>query len=603
MSSQLLKEKDRYQALELIKIGDNHLRLAEIEQAEENFAKAFQIAQTFPDETPKTLPYCSGYVRDKVLELFIRSYSRVENYDSAIRVARGIEDEAFQACVLSVIASQVAASGQPDSALSIAETIASNYYKALACTSIACSYINAEQTSQAAEILTQIIRIAEIIKNELNPAWMLTHISYYVDKKLGQLDTAFEIAQLVENDCDKALILNRFAQKYARSGKFDRAIKIAEIIIDNEEKELALAGIASEYAKAGQSDEALKIVATIDNWKNSPLIEVIKNYAESGEFERAKQLTETIEYSQDNDDRFEAFNAISDGYVKAGQFEQAIQFAGSLDDNFNKTEALSVIAYRCAEFGQFDRAFQVIQTIYEINDGSVCDIFLDCILDFVAKAQERERVLKIIQTIENESYRNFMLGWSAADYANAGQFDRAISIAEMMTDGSFSSYALSWEVESAIASKQYDRAVEVAQTIHDMNRLQSIRLGRNVIAVAEAGELNQAFKIARTINDKHEKAQALANVALSYAESAQQEKASEVFAEAVEIAHSIENVYRKIGILEGIATNLSRAGQLSKAIEILSATLQIASTVEDEFHKLSLQRELNSKMRKLTKSE
>ncbi|MEO6860738.1 MAG: hypothetical protein ABI180_04185 [Microcoleus sp.] len=600
MSFQLLK--DRYRALESIKIGDSHLTLAEIDRAEENFVRAFQIAQAFPDETPKTLPYCSGYVRDKVLELFIRSYAKVENYDSAVRVARGIEDEAFQACVLSAIASQVAASGQPDLALSIAQTIASNYYKAVALISISRSYGNAEQTSKAAEVLTQIIKIAWVIKNDRNPAWMLTHLSYYVQEKLGQLDTAFEIVQLVENDSYKAWILNRVAIKYAKIGQFDRAIQIAEIIIDNEEKELALAYIADEYAQAGQSDAALKIVATIDNWKNLPLIQVIKNYAEAGEFERAKQLTETIEYSEDYDDRYEAFNAITDGYVKAGQFEQAIQFAGSLDDNFNKTEALSVIAYRCAEFGQFDRAFQVIQTIYEINDGSVCDIFLESIFDFVAKAEERERVSKIIQTIENESYRNFMLGWSAGDYADAGQFDRAIRMIKMMTDESYSSYALSWEVESAIASKQYDRAVEVAQTIHDMSFLQSIRLGKNVIAVAEAGQIDQAFKIAQTINDKHEKAQALADVALSYAESAQQEKASEVFAEAVEIAHSIENVYRKIRILEGIATNLSRAGQLSKAREILSVALQIVSTVEDEFNKWSLQRELNSKMRKLTKS-
>ncbi|MEG5000788.1 tetratricopeptide repeat protein [Microcoleus sp. B4-D4] len=600
MSSQLLK--DRFQALELVEIADNHLKLGQIEQAQENFARAFQIAQTFPNDIPKVLPQCSVSVREQVLNAFIRSYAQVENYGSAVRVARGIEDEDFQACALSAIASQVAALGQPDSALSIAQTIEINYYKAMALIDIYYSYSQAEQTNKAAEILTQIIRIAGVIKNDREPAWMLTHLSYYVQENLGQLDTAFEIAQLVENDRDKALVLNLLAQKYAQSGKFKQAIQIAEIIIDNEEKELALARVAVEYAKFGQSDEALKIVAIVDNWKNIPLIQVIKNYAEAGEFERAKQLTETIEHSENNDDRYEAFNAITDGYVKAGQFEQAIQFAGSLDDNFNKSEALSVIAYRCAEFGQFDRAFKVIQTIYEINDGSVCDIFLECIFDFVAKAEERERVLKIIQTIENESYRNFMLGWSAGDYADAGQFDRSIKITKMMTDESYSSYALSWEVESAIASKQYDRAVEVAQTIHDMNFLQSIRLGENVIAVAEAGQIDQAFKIARTINDKHEKAQALANVALSYAESAQQEKASEVFAEAVEIAHCLENIYLKIGSLEAIATNLSRAGQLSKAMEMLSGALQIVSTVEDEFHKLSLQRELNSKMRKLTKS-
>ncbi|MCC3416022.1 MULTISPECIES: hypothetical protein [unclassified Microcoleus] len=600
MSSQLLK--DRSQALELVEIGDSHLKLEQIEQAEENFARAFQIAQTFPNNSPKALPQCSVSVRQQVLNAFIRSYAQVENYGSAVRVARGIEDEDFQACALSAIASQVAASGQADLALSIAQTIEINYYKALASIDISCSYSQAKQASKAAEILTQIVRIAGVIKNDREPAWMLTHLSYYVQENLGQLDTAFEIAQLVENDCDKALVLNRLAQKYARSGKFKQAIQIAEIIIDNEQKELALAGIASAYAEAGQSDEALKIVATIDNWKTFPLIKIIKNYAESGEFDLATQLTETIEYSEDNDDRYEAFNAITDGYIKAEKFEQAIQFAGSLDDNFNKTEALSVIAYRCAEIGQFDRAFQVIQTIYEINDSSVCDIFLECIFDFVAKAEERERVLKIIQTIENESYRNCMLGWSACDYADAGKFEQAIRIAEMVTDDSLSSYALSWQVESAIASKQYDRAVQLAQTIHDMNYLQSIRLGRNVIAVAEAGQLDQAFTIARTINDKHEKAQALANVALSYAESAQQEKASEVFAEAVEVAHSLENVYLKITSLEVIATNLSRTGQVSQAAELLSQAIQIVSTIENEFRKLELLRELNSQIRKLTKS-
>jgi hypothetical protein len=46
MSSQSLKERNR--ALELIAMGDSCLKLEQIDRAEENFARGFRIAQTFP---------------------------------------------------------------------------------------------------------------------------------------------------------------------------------------------------------------------------------------------------------------------------------------------------------------------------------------------------------------------------------------------------------------------------------------------------------------------------------------------------------------------------------------------------------------------------
>lgn len=464
MSSQLLK--DRSQALELLEIGDSHLKLAEIDRAEENFARAFQIAQAFPNNIPKALPKTSFSVREQVLDLFLRSYAKVENYDSAVRVARGIEDEAFQACVLSAIASQVAASGQADSALSIAQTIASNYYKAVALISISRSYSNAEQTSKAAEVLTQIIRIAWVIKNDRDPAWMLTHLSYYVQEKLGQLDTAFEIAQLVENDSDKAWILNRIARKYAKVRQFDRAIQIAEIIIDNDEKELALAWIADEYVQAGQSDEALKIVATIDNdWKNSPLIKIVKNYVASGQFEQAKEIAGMIKDPDDEDEndwKWEAMRDIAGGYAKAGQFDKALEFAENLENEYHKDEALWAIGYRYAELGQFELILQMAEP-FIVSGGDPLGAIAELM---VAQELECERIIEITKTLENESDQRALLRSIINQYANTeNNSDKIIKFARSATDESIKYVALEHLAKSYVEAKEYDRVLEIAKSI------------------------------------------------------------------------------------------------------------------------------------------
>ncbi|MEG4010569.1 MULTISPECIES: tetratricopeptide repeat protein [unclassified Microcoleus] len=464
MSSQLLK--DRFQALELVEIADNHLKLGQIEQAQENFARAFQIAQTFPNDIPKALPQCSVSVREQVLNAFIRSYAQVENYGSAVLVARGIEDEDFQACALSAIASQVAASGQADSALSIAQTIESNYYKAMALISISRSYGNTEQTSKAAEVLTQIIRIAWVIKNDPYPAWMLTHLSYYVQEKLGQLDTAFEIAQLVENDSDKAWILNRLARKYAKIGQFDRAIQIAEIIIDNEEKELALAWIADEYAKAGQSDAALKIVATIDNdWKNSPLIQIVKNYVASGQFEQAKEIAGMIKDPDDEDEndwKWEAMSDIAGGYAKAGQFDKALEFAENLENEYHKDEALWAIAYRYAELGQFESIIKMAPASISAGDDPLA-VIAELM---VSQELECDRIIAITKTLENEFDQRALLRSIIYQYANTeNNSDKIIKFARSATDESIKYVALEHLAKSYVEAKDYDRVLEIAKSI------------------------------------------------------------------------------------------------------------------------------------------
>ena len=460
MSSQILK--DRAKALEFAKIGDSHLKLGEIEQAEQNFTQAFQIAQTFPNGTHKILSPKSFSVREQVLEAFRRSYAKVKNYGSAVRVARGIEDESFKAYALETIASQVAAVGQPELALSIAQTIEIDYYQALALIYICRSYWNSGQRSKAAELLIEIITIAEKINNNSEPAWMVAHIAYYILEEIGEIALAFEISQLIENDADKAWLLTRIARRYAEVRQFEEAMQIAETIINNEEKNSAMGSIAYEYAKAGQSDEAIKIAASIDNYhKNSALIQVVGNYVAAEQFEPAKQITEMIIYSEDEDDRGEAFNAIAYGYSKIGQFEQAIQFAQSLDDDYKKDDALWTIAYRYAEIGEFEQALQMIEPLTS-QDGMLEVIAEQMILQEI----EDDRIFQIISVLKDEYDRKTMLSSIVYHYAHAeNKADQLIKFAQSVNDESIKYKALEYLAKNFIDAKEYDKVAEIGRNI------------------------------------------------------------------------------------------------------------------------------------------
>ena len=104
---------------------------------------------------------------------------------------------------------------------------------------------------------------------------------------------------------------------------------------------------------------------------------------------------------------------------------------------------------------------------------------------------------------------------------------------------------------------------------------------------AEAGQdekaielLSQPLEMAKTIDDRKRKADALADIASKYAVAGQNEKALELLSQALEIAKALDRD-RKPSALSEIAVKFAETGQNEKAIELLSQALEEAMTIDD----------------------
>ncbi|MEG3966149.1 MULTISPECIES: hypothetical protein [unclassified Microcoleus] len=256
------------------------------------------------------------------------------------------------------------------------------------------------------------------------------------------------------------------AREYLKAGQLETAMQVAEMITEKEGKDLLLADIAYKYAEAGKSDRALQIVEKIDNdRKNSVLIKVVKNYAAAGEVELAKQIAGMIKDPDDEDDddwKLEAMRDIAYGYAKAGQFDKAIEFAESLENEYHKEDALWAIAYCYAEIGQFELIIKIAPPFMESGGDP-----LGAIAELMVKQElEVDRIIEITKTLENESDQKAMLRSIVYQYANTeNNSDKLIKFARWVTDESVKYAALKHLAKSFIQAKEYERVLQIAKSI------------------------------------------------------------------------------------------------------------------------------------------
>lgn len=196
------------------------------------------------------------------------------------------------------------------------------------------------------------------------------------------------------------------------------------------------------------------------------LIAVVKNYVKTGEFELAKQIAEMIKDPDDEDEddwKLEAVRALADGYAASGQFDKALEFAESLEnDECHKDEALWAIGYRYAEIGQYELILQMVDR-FLVSGGDP----LGAIAELMVKQNlSCDRIIEIAKTLEKESYQKAMLSSIVYEYANTGNnSDKLFTFAKSVNDESIKYEALKHLAKSCLEAKEYDRVLEIAKSI------------------------------------------------------------------------------------------------------------------------------------------
>jgi tetratricopeptide (TPR) repeat protein len=157
---------------------------------------------------------------------------------------------------------------------------------------------------------------------------------------------------------------------YGKAGYSDQAVKLATSIGN---RDATFRGIVRHYLNSGQYDQAFEI---IQQWNFKDMLsEVAFGYLETGQPERALQITLSIQPPPDATHKDWRFSAIARGFAKQGKFDQALQVAQAITDKSYKAQALTAIAEQYVarereKKGPIEKIFFVLTNSYNSLFGS-----------------------------------------------------------------------------------------------------------------------------------------------------------------------------------------------------------------------------------------
>jgi tetratricopeptide (TPR) repeat protein len=223
-----------------------------------------------------------------VLSAVAVNYAEAGDDQTAMHIARSIQDNTLKIQTLVEIAGKYATGGKESEAipilqesLEILNSFEDNYFKALYLTEIAGNYAKAGQQSTALKLLDRSKELSKTLVNftEKDNEFAKITISRRDDiwgaiaiqsLKMGQIEAALSSINTLEDPDTKVKVLVEIAGFYTKSGEKDkadevlvRAKQIAQTIEFN--KSEALEAIAMKYATLEQYDEAQKVVNSIEN--------------------------------------------------------------------------------------------------------------------------------------------------------------------------------------------------------------------------------------------------------------------------------------------------------------------------------------------------
>ncbi len=562
------------------------------------------LSQALP--VAQSLSTSYSFVKTSALTAIAHNYATIGQSAKAVAIlpqslqtANSIRGADFKTIALTAIAKAYLAAGQREQvatilsqALSQAKAIQSPnaYRKGEALGQIAITYAKAGEYNQA-------IQVAQIIEN--TPYYKASVLGAIATQyaQAGQMEQAIQIAQTLEMPDSKAKTLTTIAAKYAADGQqakasevFSQAIQIAQTAGDG-----LLGTIAIQYAQAGQPDAALSIVSKIDDAhsKAIALTAIALEYTKAGQPTKASPLiSQTLETIQAIPEAYQQSGLRQEmirNFVKAGQYDFALQVVQVIDDNFAKSETLREIAKQAAEAGEFDKALQIVQGI----DKSFIDernaAFQKIALSY-ASAGQYDKAIQVTQAIENYgssyTYRARTLGAIANQLGKAGQaqratevFSQAVQVANSLEFPSNRAEALgAVALEYALggqqnkASETLSQALQLAQTIEDVSsNSYTLRTIADQYIFAQRYDL--AFRVAQAMKEPSERSFKLQEISDKFIEGGQYDT-------ALQVANILETPSEKAKLLIAIAGKYIQTGQKNKAIEILAQAFQVARTIE-----------------------
>jgi len=455
-------------------------------------------------------------------------------------------------------------------------------------TNIAAAYAKVGQKEKASDILSQALRAIQVIQ--------LDEKDFYTVDSNGYGFTKFSVwFQIVDG--------------YRAIGKKEEALKIlSQALLESQTisspytKVDVQVDLADQYIKTGEREKALQVL--------SQAIQIINSYENSGTYLQIKASYLT---------------SIAKKYTTLGQTKQsseillqALQLVQSFNEDSQKLEILDWIASQAIAAEQKFSDIKLTQAVLKVAEAIKTPQNKSRALTSIAKhyamAGQKEKALEILsqslvlaQAIESDWEKSIALPEVAAVYQEIGQKEKAFEILFRGVERLGLSRGLIEPIASiCVATGQYDQVLNLVGTIKSQESAELLHV--TVDKAAEAGQFQQALRLAQSTKDDEGKARALDILVGHYTRLGQYEQALKIaggiendlyrsytlvsiasryaaagqYEQALKVTEVIKSAAVKAEVLTTIGSYYAVAGQKEKASQLLSQALQIAQAIEPE---------------------
>jgi hypothetical protein len=524
-----------FKTIALTDIARAYLAVGQNEQAKKILTQSLSFAQAIATPDPMR--------KGQVLVPIAVTYAKAGEYNQALQVAQSILNaDYYKANAIAEIANQYTQAKQLESTLQVARTLELPDTKAKTLATIAANFAKAGQPEQGTNIFREAVQSAQTLPSDNDRRVYVLAETLLTYAAAGQLDAALEVAQSLDSAYMKARTLSEMATLYAKAGKQAQAAQLvsqtlesAKEVQDTTQKDRVLDEIVTNYLKAGRYEDAFQASQLIQNDsyetnKTAILLKIVTQAVEAGQYGQALKITQALEQGY-IDQRNTALRQIALGYGKAGDYNQAIEIAQTIQ-NYGSTytyqaRTLAAIANILLQSGQASRATELYA-----------------------------QATQVANSLESPGSKAEALAAVALEYAISQQTNKAsellsqaLQLAQTQNDASSVSYSLRQIVEEYMRAKQYNFALQIAQSIQEPYERSSSLQGITT-QYLEAGQYNQALQVVEIFNTPEEKVRLLLAITNKYIQAQQINNATNLLAQALQLTQTIEGPESKIIVVK-----------------------------------------------------
>jgi tetratricopeptide (TPR) repeat protein len=416
----------------------------------------------------------------------------------------------------------------------------------------------------------------------------------------GEVDLAAELADSIGDPHTRDAVLSAIAARCAELNDDDYGFQLVEAMNDYGLQQEALHKIAARQAAAGRFDDALETAKKIDD-SFAAVGEIAARFAQTGNFERARNLLEQIDFPSV---RMQVLNEIAATQIKRGEspvetLNESIVESKNLEIAEERVQLFLDIAARFCEAGEREKAAIVIDRARQLAERLDAR-FRDAVFAQIALQHARlndfaaaeSALLAPIADLQQIAAAHVGI---AAEHAAAEDFTRAVqsleeafAVLKSQPERQIRDSKARFDLWATIAVRlaQYgkpERGLEIALENPD-EEPRDIAL-KHIAAICAAQNKNELAR--QTISAvENFSARVFALVEISDAETKKGDamKALQFLNEAHGLSEEIEQLAVRSNALNQIAERFAAQGENAAAVQILRESLEIIEAIRDYSH-------------------